>query len=112
MQTDFYLKGYCPFGVDNISQTQSRKKKYCYYFHYDYYSEKLEQTTKDQFVSAKVSDCHVSYVDTVNPASCCWYSEYLVCVCVYCRVGKVVNIIAKVNRAFTSSMEVSGSFFS
>lgn len=28
--------------------------------------------------------------------------------CVYFRVGKVVNIIAKVNRAFTSSMEVGG----
>lgn len=31
---------------------------------------------------------------------------------VYSRVGKVVNIIAKVNRAFTSSMEVGGLDFS
>lgn len=32
-----------------------------------------------------------------------------VCACVrLCRVGNVVTIIAKVNRAFTSSMEVGG----
>lgn len=30
---------------------------------------------------------------------------------VFYRVGKVVNIIAKVNRAFTSSMEVGGCAF-
>lgn len=31
--------------------------------------------------------------------------------CVDYRLGKVVNIIAKVNRAFTSSMEVGGLAF-
>lgn len=85
--------------------TVTFQKESFIFFYLRIYFIKKWQTTKDQIVSAKVSERHVSHVDTVNPASHCWYSAYLVCV--YCRVGKVVNIIAKVNRAFTSSMEVS-----